>query len=72
MSGSLTGGMGGDYTSWRRAIKANRRNSPEPHLELQHCRGWLRESSEFAGRLSATSSLCNGTATAALVRAERP
>jgi hypothetical protein len=43
VSCSAAGGMGGDYTSCARAIKANRRNSGEPLVEVEHCRGWLRE-----------------------------
>jgi hypothetical protein len=31
---SLTGGMGGDYTSWRRPIKAYLGNSTRPQAEV--------------------------------------
>jgi hypothetical protein len=40
---SVTGGMGGDYTSWRESIKAKCRNSGEAQAEVEHCRGWFRE-----------------------------
>jgi hypothetical protein len=40
---SLTGGMGGDYTSWAQPIKTNSANSSGPQVEVEHCRGWLRE-----------------------------
>jgi hypothetical protein len=39
---SLTGGMGGDYTSWREPIKTNLTNSTEAQAEVEHCRGWFR------------------------------
>jgi hypothetical protein len=52
-SDSLTGGMGGDYTSWRRPIKANSRNSTRPQVEVKHCRAWFREWSLFAGVFAA-------------------
>src|SRR5437763_9498382 len=48
-SDSLTGGMGGDYTSWRGAFKANSPNSTRPQAEVQHCRAWFREWRAFAG-----------------------
>jgi hypothetical protein len=32
--GSLTGGMGGDYTSWGRAIKTNSANPTTPQPEV--------------------------------------
>src|SRR5436305_11152347 len=51
---SDTGGMGGDYTSWGSPIKRNEPNSPRPLLELEHCRGWLRESPQFAGKWAPT------------------
>jgi hypothetical protein len=35
---SVTGGMGGDYTSWGGSIKAKHRNSAQSQLELEHCR----------------------------------
>ena len=41
-NGSLTGGMGGDYTSWTGPIKANDPNFARPQLELEHCRASLR------------------------------
>jgi hypothetical protein len=38
---SLTGGMGGDYTSWTRAIKANRRIRLDLNLSFIHIEtGW--------------------------------
>jgi hypothetical protein len=52
-SDSLTGGMGGDYTSWRRPIKANSPNSLRPQVEVQHCRAWFREWTVFAGLFAA-------------------
>jgi hypothetical protein len=36
---SVTGGMGGDYTSWGRAIKAKSPNSVRPLAEVEHYRG---------------------------------
>jgi hypothetical protein len=35
--------MGGDYTSWERAIKVNFPYSAQPQAEVEHYRGWLRE-----------------------------
>jgi hypothetical protein len=49
-SASLTG-MGGDYTSWARAIKANRPNSAQRKVEVEHCRAWFREIGVFAGKM---------------------
>jgi hypothetical protein len=49
VSDSVTGGMGGDYTSWRRPIKANGPYSTRPQAELEHCRGWFRQYPKFAG-----------------------
>src|ERR1700733_3681311 len=46
---SVTGGMGGDYTSWEGAIKTNKPNSTRPQAELEHCRGWFGELPKFAG-----------------------
>jgi hypothetical protein len=43
--------MGGDYTSWGGATKAKPGNSTEPQAEVEHYRGWLRESAPFAGGL---------------------
>jgi hypothetical protein len=40
---SLTGGMGGDYTSCDGAIKAFLLNSTTPQAEVERCRGRLRE-----------------------------
>jgi hypothetical protein len=42
-SDSLTGGMGGDYTSWALPIKVNEGNSTRPQPEVQACRAWFRE-----------------------------
>jgi hypothetical protein len=39
---SLTGGMGGDYTSWAGAFKQKMANSARPQPELEHCRGRFR------------------------------
>src|SRR5689334_25232444 len=46
---SLTGDMGGDYTSCEEAIKIKRPNSTRPQAELEHCRGWFRQYPKFAG-----------------------
>jgi hypothetical protein len=49
----LSGGMGGDYTSWRRPIKAKSPNLTRPQLEVEHCRAWFREWTLFAGLFAA-------------------
>jgi hypothetical protein len=51
-SDSLTGGMGGDYTSCGRPIKAKSPNSTHAQAEVEHCRARLRESTVFAGVFS--------------------
>jgi hypothetical protein len=38
-SDSLTGGIGGDYTSWKEPIKPNPANSTRPQAEVEHRRG---------------------------------
>src|SRR6516165_5755181 len=53
-SDSLTG-MGGDYTSWAWAIKANRPNLAQRQVEIEHCRAWLREIGAFAGKMRPAS-----------------
>jgi hypothetical protein len=35
--------MGGDYTSWRHAIKVRGGYSTEAQAEVEHCRGWFGE-----------------------------
>jgi hypothetical protein len=55
---SVTGGMGGDYTSCDGAIKTNGRNSTTPQAEVEHCRGWLRQYTKFAGGFSVAGLTC--------------
>jgi hypothetical protein len=40
---SLTGGMGGDYTSWGGPIKPNIGNSSQAQGEVEVCRAWFGE-----------------------------